>query len=89
MKLLLDQNISHRLVTSLAEIYADSSHVRLMGLERADDETLWRFARESGFTLVSKDSDFHQRSFLRGFPPKVVWLRLGNCSTHDIERILR
>lgn len=46
------------------------------------------FAREQGFTLVSKDSDFHQRSLLYGFPPKLIWLQVGNCSTELIENLL-
>jgi predicted nuclease of predicted toxin-antitoxin system len=39
--------------------------------------------------LVTKDEDFHRLSVLRGFPPKVLWLRLGNCSTADVARLLR
>lgn len=84
MKLLFDQNLSPKLPAALAAIYPDSAHVRDFGMARADDETIWAFAREHGFTIVSKDDDFHQRSFLYGSPPKVVWLRLGNCSTRRI-----
>lgn len=89
MKLLLDQNISHRLVESLASLYPDSSHVRLIGLKAADDESIWAFARQHDFAIVSKDSDFYQRSLLFGFPPKVIWIRRGNCKTETIEQILR
>jgi predicted nuclease of predicted toxin-antitoxin system len=89
VKLLLDQNISHRLLESLASLYPDSSHVRLIGLKAADDESIWAFAREHGFAIVSKDSDFYQRSLLFGFPPKVIWIRRGNCGTQAIEQILR
>ncbi len=89
MKLLFDENLSPRLVRALADVYPNSLHVRDAGLASADDETVWRYAKERGFTIVSKDADFHQRSFLYGAPPKVVWIRLGNCSTADIERILR
>jgi predicted nuclease of predicted toxin-antitoxin system len=89
VKLLFDQNISHRLLESLASLYPDSSHVRLIGLKAADDELIWAFAREHGFTIVSKDSDFHQRSLLFGFPPKVIWIRRGNCNTEAIDQILR
>ena len=42
-----------------------------------------------GHVIVSKDGEFHQRSFLLGHPPKVVWIRRGNCSTRDIETFLR
>lgn len=74
---------------TLAVLYPGSDRVRNCGLERADDQTVWEFALARGFTIVSKDSDFHQRSFPFGFPPKVVWIRSGNCPTSDIERILK
>ena len=89
MKLLFDQNLSHRLVATLADLFPGSSHVRFHGLERADDPTVWEFAKRGGFVIVSKDDDFHQRSFLFGHPPKVVWLRLGNCPTRSVESALR
>lgn len=89
MRLLLDQNLSHRLKLPLALVYAEIAHVRDFGLERADDSSVWAFAKENGFAIVSKDSDFHHRSLVFGHPPKVVWLRLGNCSTSDIEGLLR
>lgn len=89
MKLLLDQNLSPHLVRTLEAVYPGSSHVRLVGLRDADDHVVWEFARNHDFTIVSKDSDFHQRSFVFGFPPKVIWIRLGNCPTTDIEKLLR
>lgn len=55
----------------------------------ADDEAVWDYAAQNGLTIVSKDADFHQRSFVRGHPPKVIWIRLGNCRTGEIESILR
>ena len=64
MRLLLDQNLAPALVHMLADIFPDSAHVRTLGLERAPDEELWEFAAANGFAVVSKDSDFHQRSFL-------------------------
>lgn len=88
MKLLFDQNLSYRIVESMAAFYPNSTHVRLIGLETAEDEAIWNYARTNGYTIVSKDSDFHQRSFLRGFPPKVIWIRCGNSSTSQIEKIL-
>ena len=89
MKLLLDQNLSPRLVRTLEAVYPGSSHVRLVGLRDADDAVVWEFARDHGFIIVSKDSDFHQRSFVYGFPPKVIWIRRGNCPTADIEQVFR
>jgi predicted nuclease of predicted toxin-antitoxin system len=89
MKLLFDQNLSHRLVPALAQLFPGSTHVRNVGLSRADDAAVWDFAKTGGYTIVSKDSDFHLRSFVEGYPPKIVWLQVGNCSTADIEARLR
>jgi predicted nuclease of predicted toxin-antitoxin system len=89
LRLLLDQNLSHRLTRPLAAVYAGVAHVRDFELERADDTAVWTFAKDNGFAIVSKDADFHQRSLTFGHPPKVIWLRLGNCSTSDIEGVLR
>ena len=89
MRLLLDQNLSPRLLVSLADLYAGSAHVREVGLATADDDTVWAYAGGEGFVIVSKDADFHQRSFVRGAPPKVVWIRRGNCSTDEIAGLLR
>ncbi len=89
MRLLLDANISFRLVERLADVFPDSSHVSLVGLERADDGNTWEFARNNGYVIVSKDEDFHQLALVEEPPPKLVWVRLGNCSTADVERVLR
>ena len=89
MKLLFDQNLSPRLVALLVDIFPESVHVRDAGLRTADDETVWNYALQQQLVIISKDSDFRQRSFLFGSPPKVVWIRRGNCSTQDIESIIR
>ena len=89
MKLLFDNNLSPRLSTALADLYPDSVHVRAVGLQRAPDDRVWDYAREHGFLVVSKDSDFHQRSLVEGFPPKVVWVQRGNCTTAAIIELLR
>ena len=89
MKLLFDQNLSSRLVAFLADLYPDSAHVRELGLDETDDEGIWSYAATHEFVIVSKDSDFHQLSFLRGHPPKVIWLRLGNAPTAAVVILLR
>jgi predicted nuclease of predicted toxin-antitoxin system len=86
---LFDQNLSHRLARSLADIFPDSDHVRNVGLGRGDDDAVWQYAAAQNFVIVSKDSDFHQLSFVRGHPPKVVWIRRGNSSTDEIGSLLR
>lgn len=89
MKLLYDENLPPRLVPRLADLYPASVHVRDIGLKNVPDELVWQYAQDNGLTIVSKDSDFHHRSLLFGFPPKVIWLRRGNCSVQEIETILR
>ena len=89
MKLLFDQNLSHKLAHRLADLFPDSTHVREVGLKEAEDPVVWEYAKRQGFMIVSKDADFHQRSFLFGFPPKVVWIRLGNCTTAEVEQVIR
>ena len=88
MKLLFDQNLSHRLCDRLADLGV-VVHVRTVGLEAADDAHVWKHAAEHEFTIVSKDADFNNRAFLFGPPPKVVWIRRGNCSTREIEDLVR
>ena len=89
MRLLFDQNLSHRLVTLLVAEYPGSEHVRDVGLNAADDPTVWQYAAHSGLAIVSKDSDFQHRALLHGHPPKVVWVRLGNCTTAAVAALLR
>ena len=89
MKLLFDQNLSFKLCQRLADLFPNSSHVRLLGLEKADDRELWQFARANGYLLVSLDSDFAELAALWRSPPKVIWLRCGNRTTTEIESLLR
>lgn len=89
MKLLFNENLSPKLVRLLADLFPHSVHVRECGLKAAGDPLVWNHARDNDLIIVSKDSDMHQRSFVYGSPPKVVWVRLGNCSTSDVERLLR
>ncbi len=89
MKLLFDENLSFKLVVSLSDTYPESTHVRFEGLRGADELALWDFAIRNEFLIVSKDTDFYQRSILLGAPPKVVWLRIGNSPTQAIADLLR
>src|SRR5712692_2820413 len=89
MKLLFDQNLSHRLVGQLAVEFPGSQHVRDAGLAAAPDPAVWAYAAAQGLVIVSKDTDFQQRALLLGHPPKVVWVRLGNCSTAAVAGLLR
>jgi predicted nuclease of predicted toxin-antitoxin system len=89
VKLLFDENLSPRLPAVLADLYPGSTHVHQCGLESADDSAVWQYAKDNGFTIVSKDSDFQDRSVLHGHPPKLIWLRAANCSSAEIENLLR
>ena len=89
MKLLLDENLSDRIVARIADLYPDSTHVKTVNLMETDDGLIWKFAAEHDYTIVSKDSDFRHRSILLGHPPKFIFLRVGNCPTSLITRLLR
>jgi predicted nuclease of predicted toxin-antitoxin system len=89
VKLLFDANVSHKLVRGLASDYPGSTHVRDVGLRGAQDHQIWDQARVHGFVIVSKDTDFRERSYVEGFPPKVIWLDVGNAGTAAIAALLR
>ena len=88
MKLLFDQNLSNRLVRLLAANFPGSAHVRDLGMAAADDQTIWDYARQHDFVIVSKDSDFQQRALLYSHPPKVIWLRIGNGPTSAVVTLI-
>lgn len=89
MKLLFDQNLSPVLINRLGDLYADSNHVFNLNLDRVPDTELWEYAGKTGFIIVTKDADFSDICTLKGFPPKIIWIRRGNCKTANIEAILR
>ena len=89
MKLLFDQNLSPQLTHLVSDLYQGSIHVREIGLREAEDSAIWEYAKQNGFIIISKDSDFQARSLLYGSPPKFIWLRVGNCSVRSIVELLR
>jgi len=89
MKLLVDQNLSPKLSGRLQDLYPGSAHVLEFHLDEADDPIVWSFAEREGFTIVTKDDDFSELSLIRGFPPKVLHIGLGNCSTQSVESLIR
>ena len=89
MKLLFDQNLSRKLVSRLADIFPESSHVQSHGLAEKTDTEIWEFAKANDFCIVTQDADFAERSRLYGSPPKVIWLRCGNAPTREIEALIR
>jgi predicted nuclease of predicted toxin-antitoxin system len=89
MKLLFDENLSHKLVSILSDIFPGCEHVRNIGLKRSPDSDIWEYAKEHDYIIVSKDADFHQRSFVHHFPPKVIAIFSGNCPTTVVENLVR
>ena len=89
MKLLFDHNLSPRLVNRLCDLYPNSNHLFDLQLDTVKDSLVWEYALQNEFAIVTKDSDFSELSLFRGFPPKVIWIRIGNCTTNDIESLIR
>lgn len=89
MKLLIDHNLSPKLVKRLADVYPDSQHVSEVGMADAPDREVWEYAQKYQLLIVTKDTDFNEFQVVWGFPPKIIWIRRGNCTTATIENILR
>ena len=89
MKLLFDQNLSPKLIPVLTDVFPGSIHVQNVNLDKAQDNEVWEYARNNNYVIVSKDIDFSERSLIYGFPPKIIWIRRGNCTTKQLEEILR
>lgn len=89
MKLLLDENLSDKIVSKIIDLYPGSEHVKTLALINTDDAIIWEYAKANNFVIVSKDSDFSQRSLLYGHPPKFIYIRIGNSPTSKIVQILR
>jgi len=78
MKLLLDENLSRRIVPAIQDCFPDSTQIVLLNLNEADDRQIWEYAKQENYTIVTQDADFHEQSMLVGGPPLIVWLRCGN-----------
>jgi len=89
MKLLFDQHFSFRMVKSLRDVFPESHHLRFYNLEHCSDSEIWDFAKKNAYSIVTKDSDFHQRSLVYGAPPKVIWLKLKNAARSTEELFVR
>jgi predicted nuclease of predicted toxin-antitoxin system len=89
MKLLFDENLSPKMVMALADVFPDSVHVDRVGLGGGSDDDVWRYAKDNDYMIVSKDSDFYEKSILYGHPPKIILIKRGNCTNRQIQLILR
>lgn len=88
MKLLFDQNISHRILEFIPEEFSNSTTVKKEGLINFSDHKIWEFAKIKGYVIVTQDSDFNDLNLLYGFPPKVIWIRTGNINTQELGTII-
>ena len=86
MKLLFDHNLSHKLVSRLADLFPQASHTRMADLTQATDSVVWDFARRGDFVIVTLDADFFDLLNLYGSPPRVIWIRCGNQPTVFYEK---
>lgn len=84
MKLLFDQNISFKVAKNIQDVFKGAQHVSDLRLEGVKDIDIWLFAKNNDYCIVTFDFDFIDLSTLNGFPPKVIWLRLGNSSTEKL-----
>ena len=88
MKLLFDQNISYRITKLISDKFPEAKHSGELGLADSTDMAIWEFARSNSYTIVTFDSDFYDLSIVKGCPPKIIWLRIGNASTARIAKVL-
>jgi len=89
MKLLFDQNISYRLIDKINDIFPEGIQVKKLNLENVSDKEIWRFAKENNYTIVTFESEFFDLAMIFGHPPKIIWLRTGNTTTNNLEKLLR
>jgi predicted nuclease of predicted toxin-antitoxin system len=88
-KLLLDQNLSYRIVKEIENLFPGSNHVRLLKFDKADDLTVWQYAKKHGFHIITQDIDFIDMNILYGYPPKIIRIHTGNAATRTIIELIR
>lgn len=89
MRLLFDEHLSPKLVKRLGDVFPDSAHVQTLGLRGRTDRSIWEFARDGGFTIVTRDGDFEHFAATLGAPPKAIILRSRDGRTAVIESVFR
>jgi predicted nuclease of predicted toxin-antitoxin system len=88
VKILLDQNISFRVIRLISSTYSEAKQVRELSLENVNDLGIWQYAKQNGYCIVTFDADFYDMANLYGHPPKIIWLRTGNTKTTHIAKLL-
>ena len=89
MRLLLDENLSPRLIPKLLSLFAGLTHVRDVGLKQADDQIIWEWAKANVYTIITADADFVALSQRLGWPPKVIQIEHCDFPFRVIEDLLR
>lgn len=89
VKLIFDQNISFRVVPKVLDFLPYAVHVRSLDLEDTEDGTIWQFAKQNEDAIITFDQDFAELAMVRGAPPKIIWLRIGNSSNDEIIEFLK
>ena len=89
MRLLFDQNLSWKLPKLLVDIFPDSLHVRSVDMKQVPDSEIVAYARREQLVIVTKDSGLKRWASVNPGSPKIVWVRVGNCSTRIVEELLR
>jgi len=89
LSLLFDQNISFRILNFLGDDFPSAQHVKTCDLTNASDRTIFDYAKNEGLAIITFDSDYSDMALVNGFPPKIIWLRIGNQSTSAVASILR
>ena len=87
-KLLFDQNLSYKIIRHIEHLFPNSSHVRLLGLDEADDLSIWEYAKKNNFTIVTQDTDFDDINTLNGYPPKIIRINTGNTATKTVIELI-
>jgi predicted nuclease of predicted toxin-antitoxin system len=88
MKVLLDENISYRILKKIGYLFEDCKHVNEIGLTSSSDTSIWEFAYKNGYVIITFDADYQELSVLKGFPPKVIWLNTGNMRTDKLASLI-
>lgn len=88
MKILLDQNLSYRLINLLSDYYTDVAQVGRLGMAQTDDGMIWQYARVHDYILVTYDAYFQERNLVSGNPIKIIWLRVKDIRTDNIRKLL-
>lgn len=89
MKLLIDENLSRRLVARISGLFPGSIHIAEVALTESPDAAVWEYARVNGFAILTADADFFELATTLGPPPKIIWVRRWIHPTRDAESVLR